>query len=182
MKILIIYNLEDEYIERIKKAFTTAEIVKAIEFDDIKKEIIDADVILALGFNAELLSQAKKLRWIQSIGAGVENFLFPEFVDSRVILTDASGIHPKQISEHILGLILAFTRKLNVSMRSQLQKKWEMLTGDELTGKVLGIVGLGNIGNEIARKAKCFDMTVIATKRSPAAKPAYVDELLPYTR
>jgi phosphoglycerate dehydrogenase-like enzyme len=181
MKILITTNLDDVLLKQIQLAFPTIEVVKAIDVKDIQHEIRDTDVVLAGIFSKELFVQAQQLKWVQSTGAGVERFLFPEFVASPVTLTNASGIHPKQISEHVMGMILAFTRRLNFSVRFQLQKRWERLPVDELSEKILGVVGLGTIGAEIARKAKCFDMIVIATKRSPVVKPAYVDELLPYT-
>ncbi len=77
--------------------------------------------------------------------------------------------------------MLAFSRKLNTFIRLQIEGKWQKLQCDELAGKRLGIVGLGSVGMEVARKAKCFGMTVTASKRTPSSRPAYVDELLPHT-
>lgn len=181
MKVLIAYNLEDDYVEKMRKTFPDVEFSRVVEPGNMKDAIVDADIVLGGRFNAELFLQAKKLKWIQTSSAGVERFLFPELVESKVILTDASGVHAKPIAEQVIGFMLSFTRKLNIFLRLQLQKKWGRMTGDELSGKVLGVIGLGSVGSEIARKAKVFDMTVIATKKTLTAKPTYVDELLPST-
>jgi len=186
MKILVATDhLDNEHIQRLRKAFPTVEFTQAVDQAAILKEASSADVILG-GMNPEVFAVAKNLKWVQSSGAGVERFQFPAFINSKVILTNASGIH-NSVSEHALGLILAFGRRLSMYIRFQSEHKWDRrefepwhgLFIDELMGKVLGIIGLGHIGHEIARKGKCFGMTVIATKRSPVSKPAYVDELLP---
>jgi phosphoglycerate dehydrogenase-like enzyme len=129
---------------------------------------------------------ARKLKWIQSVGAGVDRYLFPEVVKSHVIITSASGVHPIPISEHVIGMMLCFCRKLHFFIRSQIEGKWEGYEGrfgeeqiEELTEKTVGIVGLGKIGDELARKTKCLGMRVVATRRNPhAAKPSYVDKLV----
>ncbi len=182
MKVLVTYDLSEELVGRIKNAFPTVTVEKELDPDRIKRAIVDADAVFAGKLSADILAEAKQLKWVQSRWAGVDRFLFPEFVNSDVVLTDAGGIHANAISDHVLGIMLAFTRRLNMFMRSQIQKKWLRLQGDELEGKTVGIVGLGNIGSKIAWKAKCFGMKIVATKRSIGSKITYVDELLPHTQ
>ncbi len=104
--------------------------------------------------------------------------LFPEFIESTVALTSASGIHGTQISEMIVAMMLVFTKQLHKFMRYKFEAKWQPHTPDELAGKTLGIIGLGSIGSETAEEAKCLGMKVIALKKHPDKKPDYVDELI----
>ena len=107
-------------------------------------------------------------------------------VKSRVVVTNAGGVHPTPISEHVIGLMLCLCRKLHLFIRNQVERKWERFESwasaeqvEELSGKTVGIVGLGRIGTEIAQKAKCLGMRVIATKRDPSHMASTsVDELL----
>lgn len=107
-------------------------------------------------------------------------------VNSQVIVTNAGGVHPTPVSEHVIGMMLCFCRKLHVFIRNQTEKKWERAESWtsteqiwELSGKTLGIIGLGRIGTEIATKAKCLGMKVIATKRDPSHTPmTSVDRLI----
>jgi len=184
-KILISFDLPEIYVEKIRSVSPEVEVVKSKDKEEALELAKDVDCLFAGFFSKELLQGAKKLKWIQSWGAGVERILIPEVVKSRVIVTNAGGIHPTPISEHVIGMMLCFTRRLHVYIRNQTEKKWEQLETwtspmvEELSGKTLGIVGLGKIGTEIAKKAKCLGMRVIATKRdltSPAL--TYVEKLV----
>lgn len=145
----------------------------------------DADILLAGFFSLELFKAAKRLKWIQTLFAGVDAFLYPEVVKSSVVITNAGGVNSIPVSEQVVGMMLCLNRKLHLFMRNQMERKWKtsdtdlIFQMDELSGKTAGLVGLGRIGSEIAKKAKCFGMKVIATRRNPSVqKPDYVDELV----
>lgn len=178
LRVLVSFNLDEEYAERIRSCLSGIEVKKSSDPSTLLSEIRDAEVLLAGRFNSEMFAAAKKLKWVQAVAAGVDRFLFPEFICSDVTLTNARGVHPAQVSDHVLALILAFSRKLKAFMESQYERKWARLQCEELQGRVLGIVGLGAIGREIARKAKCFGMRVLAVDRNVAVPPTSVDELL----
>jgi len=178
MKILISFDLSQEHVERIQSCLPEIDIRKSSDPRVLLSEIRDAEVLLAGRFNSEMFAVAEKLRWVQAVAAGVDRFLFDNFVSSGVILTNARGVHPAQVSDHALALVLAFSRKLDKFMRSQFEKKWTRLECEELQRKVIGIVGLGAIGREIARKAKCFGMKVVALDKNVATPPSFVDGLL----
>ncbi len=95
MKILITYNLAEEDLQRIKNAFPAVQVTKTLDRDEIMRSIVDDEILLAGRFDQEIFARAKKLRWFQSITAGVERFLSTELVNSRVILTNARDIHAK---------------------------------------------------------------------------------------
>ncbi len=178
LKILISFNLDQEYVERIRSCLPEIDVRRSSDPSVLLSEVRDTEVLLAGRFSREMFAAAKRLKWIQAIAAGVDRFLFQEFVSSEVILTNARGVHPPQVSDHVLALILAFSRKLNRFMISQRERKWSRLVCEELEGKVLGIIGLGAIGKEISRKAKCFGMKVMAADKDTTVPPAAVDELL----
>jgi D-2-hydroxyacid dehydrogenase (NADP+) len=193
-KILISFDLPKIYVGKIRSVSPDVEVVQSEDKEEAINLVKDADILFAGFFSKELFFAAKKLRWIQSWGAGVERILIPEIVNSRVIVTNAGGVHPTPISEHVIGMMLCFTRGLHVFIKNQLEKKWERPDTwtspmiEELSGKTLGIIGLGRIGTEIATKAKCLGMKVIATRRNPThpastnvdrlIAPADLDQLL----
>lgn len=177
-KILISFDLPSIYVEQIRNVSPNVDVVESKDKKEALQLIEDGDILYAGFFSKELFLAAKKLKWIQTSGAGVEGFLFPEVVNSQVIVTNAGGVHPTPVSEHVLGMMLCFCRKLHIFIRNQTEKKWERAESwtsteqiGELSGKTLGIIGLGRIGTEIATKAKCLGMKVIATKRDPSHTP-----------
>ena len=131
----------------------------------------------------KVISRAPKLKWIQVAIAGVEKFLGTELVESPVILTNARGIHAIPLGEYVIGLMLMFAKHAPLSFQLKQEKKWRQYppTPTMLRGKTVGIVGLGNIGREVARLAKAFDMRVLATRQSAktVGRARYVDILLP---
>jgi phosphoglycerate dehydrogenase-like enzyme len=178
MKILVSFDLDKTYVNRIQSCIPDANVQSASQREALLSAITDAEVLLAGRFAKEMFSKAMKLRWVQTVSAGVDRFLFPEFVSSDVILTNARGIHYSQVSDHVLAMILAFSRRLNELIRFQQEKKWARIQCDELQGKSLGIIGLGSIGSEIARKAKCFGMRVVSVDRDVGKRIPFVDEFL----
>ena len=164
------YNFKDNHRERVLSARDDINLV-----DDLES----AEVILG-GISRDEFRRARNLRWIQATGAGVDGLLFPELVESDVILTNASGVHPIPIAEHTFALILAITRGLIKSFEGKSRKEWlhNEVFIDELYGKTIGIIGYGRIGQGIARLAKGFGMRVIGLKRDPGKKVEVEPDLL----
>lgn len=144
------------------------EILSARNDIELVDNVESSEVILG-GISREEFNKAKNLRWIQATGAGVDGLLFPELVESEVILTNASGVHPIPIAEHTFALILAITRGLIKSFEGKNKRAWlhNEVYIDELYGKTIGIIGYGRIGQGIARLARGFGMKIIGLKRDP---------------
>ncbi|MFX0097247.1 MAG: D-2-hydroxyacid dehydrogenase [Candidatus Hodarchaeota archaeon] len=186
-KILVSFDLPGVYMRRIADVSTNIKVQKGQDEKELVELIEDADILLAGTFSREMFLAAKKLKWIQALGAGVERFLLPEIVKSSIIITSASGIHPIPVSEHALGMIFCFCRKLHTFIRNQMEGKWQRKSFissiregegvEELHGKTMGIVGLGMIGIEIAKKAKALGMKVVATKRNPLAQKGHIQTI-----
>ena len=118
-------------------------------------------------------NSATNLRWIHSTSAGVENYLFPEIVQSDVIMTNAKGCFAPAIAEHTFGLLFALTRNIVGQARNMSQGNWQGVPMDsvfEMKGMTIGIVGLGGIGSQVARRARAMDMRVIAVDIMPKYK------------
>jgi len=189
IKVLISFGLPKIYVAKIRNVSKNIEVLQSEDKKEALHIIKDADILFAGFFSRDLFLAARKLKWIQAWGAGVDRLLLPEVVKSRVIVTNAGGVHPTPISEHVIGLMLCFSRKLHLFIRNQTKRKWERYETsesteqiEELSGKTVGILGLGRIGTEIAKKSKCLGMRVIATKRR-ITRPvsACIDQLLPST-
>lgn len=134
--------------------------------DRLKEAIADADVFVGW-IGREAFLDARKLKWIQSPSSGTNYYLeIPELVESEVLLTSARGTHAACVAESAMAMILAFTRGIRAGVSAQQDHKWaaqEIRSAMiELTGSTMGIVGIGAIGQGIARRARAFDMRVIA--------------------
>jgi len=125
----------------------------------------------------ELVRQMPSLKWLHVTRGGVNTYLTPTLKSRPIQVTGSKGIHGTVFSEFALACILMLAKKLPECIDAQKQKRWQKLAPFEIEGKTIGIVGLGTIGLELARKAKALGMRVIATKRTATAKPDYVDEL-----
>jgi phosphoglycerate dehydrogenase-like enzyme len=147
------------------------EVVKVDTPEDLEREIADAEVYY--GFpSADVLRQAKALRWIQAPSAGV-NFLqdLPELVANDIILTNTRGAHGPSIGEHTFALLFALTRHLPKSVQAQGEHRWARgdiyHTSREIWGRTMGIIGYGAIGRAVAQRARGFDMNVLAIDPHP---------------
>ena len=178
VKVLVVAEVSEEQAKRIRAVSEDMEVVFTRDRAQQAIEIVDTNVVYG-GVNRELFAKAQKLRWVQNLGAGVEGSLFPEFVASDVILISEKGIVGTHLAEQAFALLLALTRGIK---RSVLEQTWDNKSAIraaawELTGRTMGIVGLGGTGVEVARRAAAFGMHVIAVDPEPVFKPAFVAEV-----
>lgn len=129
----------------------------------------DATVILQWSGTRErlraLLATCEKVRWVHSRAAGVDDLLFPELVDSEVLLTNGSGVFSASLGEFVLAAILYFAKDLRRMLRNQTAGVWEPFDVEEIGGQTVGILGYGDIGRAVASRVKAMGMRVLATKR-----------------
>jgi len=129
-----------------------------------------------------LLAAAPALQWVHLTSAGVDRFLFPEMVRHPAVMTNARGVAAVSIAEHAFALILAFTRGLPLAFRGQQERRWAAPASIEICGQTLGIVGLGRVGHEVARRAAGFGLRVLAVDLNPVDRPESVACLWPPER
>jgi D-2-hydroxyacid dehydrogenase (NADP+) len=146
--------------------------------------IAEADVLVVSGlWRNEVAAMAPKLKFIQSIGAGTDQFDRAALAARGIRLASAAGVNARAVSEHAMSLILALARRLPEARDNQARKHWRGMIGDlagredELQGKTLVIVGLGRIGGRLAQLARAFDMRVIGVRRDPAGGKGAADEV-----
>jgi phosphoglycerate dehydrogenase-like enzyme len=128
-----------------------------------------------------VLPAMPRLRWAQAMTAGVEGWLALPDLPKGLALTCARGTHTESMPENIIAALFHVAKPVALAAANKQLGKWVHTVAQPLTGKTLGILGLGAVGGEVARMAKAFGMTVIGTKRRPAPV-AHVDEVLPAER
>jgi phosphoglycerate dehydrogenase-like enzyme len=162
--------------ERFRALGTGIASFEVRDAENLAERIGKADVLVVSGmWRNSLLEGAKRLKYIQSIGAGTDQFPRDELSRRGIRLASARGVNYRAVSEHAMALILALARRLPEARDNQAKRHWRAMIGDlagredELGGKTLLVVGLGQIGGRLAELAKAFDMRVIGLRRNPAA-------------
>jgi phosphoglycerate dehydrogenase-like enzyme len=182
MKVLINFELNDRLRERIKEEAGGVDLVFTTDPEVSLKEIRDSDALYGY-LTPEMLEVAENLKWNQTPMAGLARYLpkIPELIENKIILTNAAGIYNEEIATHVFALITAFSRDIPQLIRSQDDGVWvdrKNLRIEPLLGKTLGVIGLGGIGSEVAKRGKAFGMRVIATRAHPdKGKPSFVDKI-----
>jgi phosphoglycerate dehydrogenase-like enzyme len=116
------------------------------------------------------------LRWVHCSSAGVEHMLFPELIESDVVLTNSRGAFSPALAEFVIAAVLFFAKDLRRMVRSQAAGIWDCFDIEEAAGRALGIVGYGDIGRAVAARARALGMRVLAVRRRP--EPAGDDPLV----
>ncbi|HYQ40877.1 MAG TPA: D-2-hydroxyacid dehydrogenase [Polyangiaceae bacterium] len=173
--LIVLVNVEvpASVLSRARDISPRIDVVTEQEFRQRPDWLDEADVLFTQRIAPERLLTAKRLKWVQTFGAGVEWLLTPDFRGrDELLVTNASGIHAQPITEHVFGLMLTFARQLHRAARLQSARRWQSAelqsSVSSLSGATLGVVGLGAIGRKIAAAAAVFGMRVIALKRSPS--------------
>ena len=182
MKLVIYPPVESERLAKIVVAAGTMSVVNASDEAEALNEMADADAFFGK-ITLPLLTAASRLRWVQSPTASLEHFVFPELIDHPCQLTNMRGLYSDVIANHVFGYILCFARNFHHYIRQQFQARWQAWGGEDertsfaqgpasvtridrvhlhLADATLGIVGLGSIGSEVARRGLAFGMRVLA--------------------
>jgi D-2-hydroxyacid dehydrogenase (NADP+) len=152
---------------------------------ELERRAREADVLVASGlWRNTLLASAPKLRFVQSLSAGTDQYDKALFIERGVRLANAQGANERAVAEHAIALILALTRQFHQARDNQRARRWRGMIGDrtlreqELGGKTLAIVGLGRIGMRLAALARAFDMRVIGVRRTARPEPEVADRVV----
>ncbi len=138
--------------------------------------LADAEIVFGW-LSKEQLEKAVSLRWLQLPSAGADGFTNKEsYHNSDIRVTNSSGVYGIPIAEHVFGMILSHNRNLQESAYHKLEKKWHRSwETKDFYGSTMGILGLGDIGTEVAKRAKAWGARVLAVKRTMTQVPDYVD-------
>lgn len=202
MKLVIWPEVDSTRLQHIQQAAGDGVVVNASSEAEAEQAIVDADAFFGK-ITPQLLNRAEKLRWVQSPTASLEHYLFPELVDHPCQLSNMRGLFSDVIADHVLGYILAFARNLPTYLRQQQDGIWRPVGGEDtrasfatgpghvtaidrghlhLSDCTIGIVGVGEIGTEIARRANAFGMRVLGVDPMRKSVESVLPEVWPTDR
>lgn len=173
--------------ERLRKEFPQLDISQLNTYEKLEQHLTDIEILFGISLRPAQFLIARRLRWIHSQAAAVHQLMFPELVNSDVVITNAREVHGPVVAEQVIAMLLALAKQIPAAVRFQQQHIWGLdhISRDrsrvrDIAGATLGLVGLGSIGRNVARHASAMGMRVIAAREHPEKeKPAGVDEVFP---
>jgi phosphoglycerate dehydrogenase-like enzyme len=202
VKLVIHPPVDAERLAKIRDAAGPMAVVNAADEGEATREIADAGAFFGK-LTPGLLAAARQLRWVQAPTASLEHYVFPELVAHPAVLTNMRGLYSDLIADHVMSYVLCFARNLHLYVRRQVERRWEPVGGEaarstftagpgtvsaidrahlHLADQTLGVVGLGEIGSEIARRALAFGMRVVAVDPVKTRGPEGVAAVWPVAR
>lgn len=197
MKLLVYPAVDEVRYKRICDTAAPMRVVNATALDEAMREIEQADAFFGK-LSPELLSKATQLRWVQSPTASLEHYLFPELVEHSCVLSNMRGLFSDVVADHVMSFVLCFARNLHVYFRKQQLGEWspvgdrgyvaEFVSGpgtvlpmdrthQHLADCSLGVVGVGQIGSEILRRASAFGMKLLGVDPQTRSVPGILDSV-----
>ena len=182
LTVLVLANPAERQLAILERLPAQTSIAVGERVEAFERVAEEADVIFNWSCGGELLREvfrmSPRVRWVHTRSAGLDGLLFPELVDSAVELTNGTGVFGESLGEFALAGILFFAKDLGRMMRNQAAEKWEPFDVAEIAGQTVGIVGYGDIGREVAARARAMGMRVVAVKRhAAAAEDAYAERI-----
>src|SRR5450755_3799306 len=194
MKLLIVVHHRFElwqvpqwFSQRLAQDFPALQIAHRDNYEGIDDDLRDAEIIFTISLRPEQLALTRNLHWVHAPSAAVHQLLFPELVDSDVVVTNSREVHGPVVAEHVMALIFALAKKIPQAAALQQQHIWgqELMWKSgvrprELADATLGLVGVGSIGRRVAQMASALRMRVIAVREHvEKGTPEGVDTVFP---
>lgn len=167
MKVFVYHGSADAYRALLAERFSELEVVAGASDELLDRHIEDAEVLLAWRFPLHALKRARRLRWIQLTSAGVDQVLDAENDLRDVVVTNARGIHGELMADYTIGVMVMLQWNFPRLLRHQQGRSWRQQHTEPLAGKTLGVVGLGAIGGEVARRGATMGLHVLGVRRDP---------------
>ncbi|MBH1940807.1 D-2-hydroxyacid dehydrogenase [Mobilitalea sibirica] len=173
-----IFPMKEEYKRMIEN--TTSMIsLNVRKHDEVTMEMVQKAEIIFGWPSKEQLREAKNLKWLHLPSAGADRFVDKEsYCNKEIVLTNSSGVFGLPIAEHVFAMILSYNRKLQEYAYQKAERKWQGVSGErDFYGSTIGIIGMGDIGTEVAKRAKVWGANVLGIKRTITETPEYVDRI-----
>ncbi len=162
---VLVYHGDPRYAELVRVPKGRAVVSAAATPSEAAGLVGEAEILYAWKFPPQLYAKAERLKWLQAMGAGVDWAIVPE-LPPGVILTRAPGVFGPWMAEYVIGWCSWVTQRVETYREAQRQRRWlDHVLPDRLRGKTFAIVGLGDIGRDIARAARAFGMRVLGVSR-----------------
>jgi phosphoglycerate dehydrogenase-like enzyme len=195
MTLVLSPAVEPTRLEAIVRAAGKVNVVNAADAPTARAAMPNANGFFGK-LTPELLAAAEQLEWVQTPTVSLEHYLFPELIAHPCVVTNMRGLFSDVIADHVMGFVLTFCRNLHLYVRRQIEHQYEPVGGDEdrakpttgpsyvckfdrthrhVTDQTLGVVGVGEIGAEICRRAAAFGMTVLGVDPNPRKIEGVVD-------
>lgn len=172
----IAIEMSEARVARIRERYPDLDVLIELDLAKVPDAFAGVDAFVGRGSHVELLSDAPRLQWVQTLTAGADAVSFPDLAARGIVMTNGSGIHAPNLAEHLLGLMLAFARNLQSLMRLQQRREWAQQARQfELGGQTLCVVGLGDIGLALAERANALGMRVTGVRRRDIPCPPFVE-------
>ena len=161
---------------RLAAEFPEHRFIQINSYDEMPLHLPEADVFVGMSLRPEQFAMARQLQWIHSPASAVHQLLYPELVESDVIVTNSASVHGPVVAEHAIAQVMTLAKAMHIAMRYQERREWaqeqmwaehENARPREVAGATLLVIGLGNIGNAVARRGRALGMRVIATREHP---------------
>jgi phosphoglycerate dehydrogenase-like enzyme len=176
--VAVLKSFDDRHAAAIGAVDPRVQVVRVTDRTTWLQEAPETEIIVGFRPLREGATRSQHLRWVHALGAGVEN-LCGDVVGTEIRVTN-SHVHGDVIADHVFAFILSHTRRMREAYEYQTARRWahRELLGTPLTGRTIGILGLGAIGMQVARRAVGFGMRIVGTKRRPAPIPG-VEQVWP---
>ena len=183
MRIVLCYQTMAHHLDQIRQVVPDTDVIDAGQAG-IGEEIVSADIFCGhakVPVPWDQVANQGRLKWIQSSAAGLDHCLVPPVIDSKIVVTGASGLFADQVAEHTLALLTGLFRRLPVFIRAAQKREFIRRPTDDLHRKTVVIVGFGGNGRRIAELLVPLKMRILATDMFPDAdpKPPHVESILP---
>ncbi len=164
-------SVRTQYRDRIRAQFPELNVDLVDHHSKVAPHIGRADALLTFApmLSDHVLQAARRLRWVQALGTGVDNLIDRPCLRNDVIVTNVRGIHGPPVSEAAIAAMLALARNLPRAVRCQQQGQWQRFPAQLLHDKTAGIFGIGAIAESLAPKCKAFGMHVVGVSSAPRA-------------
>jgi phosphoglycerate dehydrogenase-like enzyme len=202
MKLLVFPPVEPERLSRIIDAAAPMVVINARDEAHAFDQIVDADAFFGK-ITPRLLQRAGQLRWVQAPTASLEHYVFDALVEHPCVLSNMRGLFSDVIADHVMGFVLCFARNLHLYRDQQHDHRWAPIGGEvgrsdfvagpafvspidrshlHLSDCTLGVVGVGNIGAEICRRAAAFGMKILGVDPRCREVPGVLADVWPPDR
>ncbi len=175
---LINFDFPVKFVDRLREKYPELRFVHTTDANEVFSILPDTQILITFfQCSSDIVDASPSLEWVQVISAGVDYMPLDAIFERGILLTNGRGIHSIHMSEYAIAVLVMLARNFHFIMRNRFKRTWDSSPQQgEIYGATLGIVGLGEIGREIAKKASVFGMRVLGVKRTPKALE-YADQV-----
>jgi len=179
MKLMLFGDAAKQFEQPILERHPDIEMIAVSPRDVMNVDCSDVRAAVGWRFIPGMFRAMPNLKWIQSISVGVDDWVYDPSISPEVVVTNTKGLYADEVAEYVIWALITLSRRFDVAVKNQVKRHWQQIDGTRLSGKTIGIAGLGHVGRATARLAKSFGMQVVGICRD--ANAANVDDAVDET-